>query len=115
MEGNKLKLTVYCKAFDLLSIPKLLHKLSYLGISGKLFEILKSHLTGRQQRVKVESASSRLKSIVSGVPQGSVLGPFLFIVFINDLPSVFEPNVCHKLFADDLKSKNKININNEKK
>ena len=68
-----------------------------------MLECIKSFLTGRSQRVIVGDAISSSLSVVSGVPQGSVLGPFLFLLFINDLPNVFNSETRSKLFADDAK------------
>jgi hypothetical protein len=91
------------KAFDKVSVLKLLHKLEHLGISGVLLQYIKSFLTNRTQSVRIDRVQSSFQNVISGVPQGSVLGPFLFLLFINDLPDIFDPTFCSKLFADDLK------------
>jgi len=97
----------FAKAFDVVSIPKLLLKLEKFGIGGLVLSCITSFLTGRSQRVKLGSVFSESLHLVSGVPQGSVLGPFLFILYINDLPNVVDVDLQSKLFADDLKLYNK--------
>ena len=79
-----------------------MHKLQELGIAGKLLEWIRSFLTGRRQRVRVDGVMSEWIEITSGIPQGSVLGPILFVIFINDMPGKVIFNTC-KLFADDSK------------
>ena len=81
---------------------RLLVKLKNIGIKGNVLNWIESFLTGRKQCVIVEGQQSRWKSVVSGIPQGSVIGPILFVCFINDLPTKVKYNVC-KLFADDCK------------
>ena len=68
---------------------------------GKVLDVIKDFLIGRTFRVSVQGEFSSFKDILSGIPQGSVLGPLLFILFINDLPDCLESSV--KIFADDLK------------
>ena len=92
------------KAFDKVSVQKLLHKLNGFGVTGNIFECIKSFLTNRRQSVRIASVQSSFQQVISGVPQGSVLGPFLFLLFINDLPDIFDNSVSAKLFADDLKA-----------
>lgn len=90
------------KAFDTVSHPKLLHKLHTYGISGKLLGWLKAFLSNRSQNVVVDSVQSHPGDVISGIPQGSVLGPLMFLIFINDIPHVFRSSNV-KLFADDCK------------
>ena len=89
------------KAFDSVPHKRLVEKLNSYGIQGNLKTWLSNFLTNRQQRVVVNGEASDWQEVLSGIPQGSILGPILFIIFINDLPSVVG-NVC-KLFADDCK------------
>ena len=85
------------KAFDRVPHNRLILKLKCLGINGKVLDVI----NGRTFRVSVEGKFSSLKDVLSGIPQGSVLGPLLFILFINDLPDCIRSTV--KIFADDLK------------
>ena len=96
--------TVYLdfrKAFDSVPHKRLIKKLEGYGIKGILLEWFKNFLNGRQQRVVINGKTSDWTYVSSGIPQGSILGPILFIIFINDLTGVVG-NVC-KLFADDCK------------
>ena len=100
----KVLYTDFSKAFDVVSGPKLLYKLNKYGINGKLYECIESFLTDRSQSVKVGLAVSSSRKLLSGVVQGSVLGPLLFILFINDITNTLKSDVSAKLFADDFKS-----------
>ena len=91
----------FAKAFDKVSHAKLIHKLTACGVNQILVRWIKAFLTNRRQRVVIGDNYSCWEEVLSGVPQGSVLGPLLFIIFINDLPKLL--NHLSKLFADDCK------------
>jgi sarcosine oxidase/L-pipecolate oxidase len=88
------------KAFDKVSHTALVNKLANYGIRGSLLNWFSHYLHGRQQRVITLGATSSKKPISSGVPQGSILGPILFLLYINDLPDAIE-NSKVACFADD--------------
>ena len=87
------------KAFDKVWHKGLIFKLKQNGISGPLLNVLTNYLSNRMQRVVVNGSQSNFLPIESGVPQGSVLGPLLFLVFINDLQKNIQSKI--KFFADD--------------
>ena len=91
----------FAKAFDKVPHQRLLFKLRQYGISGNTYNWIESFLNSRKQSVRVMDQYSRKATVRSGVPQGSVLGPILFLIFINDLPSNIRSKI--KLFADDTK------------
>ena len=89
------------KAFDTVDHEILIKKLSHYGIRGIPLNIMRSYLSNRYQSVSVNGFESNLLSVPVGVPQGSVLGPLLFSIYINDLPNSLEDGTCVVMFADD--------------
>ena len=91
----------FAKAFDTVAHRRLLGKLQAYGIEGKLYDWIKEFLTGRSQVVRVNGSSSISAAVVSGIPQGSVLGPLLFVIYINDILDNVKSDGL--LYADDTK------------
>ncbi|EFA12688.1 RNA-directed DNA polymerase from mobile element jockey-like Protein [Tribolium castaneum] len=88
------------KAFDCVNHDILLNKLQYYALNNNSLLLLKSYLSNRKQFVYLNGYTSALTDIVNGVPQGSVFGPLLFLIFINDLPHAYS-NGHTVLFAGD--------------
>ena len=89
----------FSKAFDRVPHARLLKKLDHYGVRGGTHSWIKAFLSNRTQQVVVDGATSDPEAVISGVPQGSVLGPILFLAFINDLPQQVSSKT--RLFADD--------------
>ena len=101
----------FAKAFDKVSHPHLINKLKSYGISDPLIEWINNFLSGRKQRVVIDGHESNWLEVTSGVPQGSILGPLMFLVYITDLPSSVTSNV--DLFADDSVIHRQISTSND--
>ena len=94
----------FSKAFDSVNHDLILLKLKYyFGIEGRLLKFIENYLSGRNQCVVMDNAKSSYKPVLSGVPQGSILGPIFFVMFINDLPACLSQGTSIALYADDTK------------
>ena len=102
--------TDFQKAFDSVPHRRLMRKVSACGIGGKLFRWINEFLANRTQRVVINGEKSQEGNVTSGIPQGSVLGPILFVIYINDLPANVKSQV--KMFADDTKLFTRVDVPN---
>ena len=99
---SEITLAIFCdlsKAFDVISHEILLNKLNNYGIRGNVNNWFRSYLTNRSQFVDIDGHSSSLLNIQCGVPQGSILGPLLYLIYVNDIPNSCNGNILS--FADD--------------
>ena len=97
----------FSRAFDVVPHRLLVHKLQSFGINGRLLKWFECYLMNRKQKVVLNGVSSQSRDVTSGVPQGSILGPLLFLLYVNDLPNVVDSLMS--LFADDSKIARVIN------
>jgi retron-type reverse transcriptase len=93
--------TDFQKAFDKVPHKRLIKKIENYGITNPILSWIQDFLTRRYQQVSINGETSNQKEVTSGIPQGSVLGPILFVIYINDLPEAVESAAY--LFADDTK------------
>ena len=102
-KGKQLDVIIldFSKAFDTVPHQRLLGKLQHYGINSNLLDWIQAFLVGRTQAVLVDGIKSREEAVLSGVPQGTVLGPLLFLLYINDMPAIVHADTRCRLFADD--------------
>ena len=91
----------FMKAFDKVPHQRLIMKLESYGIGGATLEWIKAFLVNRKQRVMINGIASEWTNVTSGVPQGSVLGPIILVLYINDLPDVVDADSNIYMFAGD--------------
>jgi len=94
-------LTDFEKAFDRVPHNRLISKLYSYNINEDIIKWIKAYLENRVQRIRINSCLSNWANVVSGIPQGSILGPLLFIIYINELPNIWDSQLF--LYADDAK------------
>ena len=98
----------FTKAFDKVSHKHLCTKLHYYGIRDPILDWIKDFISNRSQQVILDGCSSESLPVTSGVPQGTVLGPLLFLCFVNDIPDCVSSNI--RLYADDILLYRTINV-----
>ena len=103
LDINNIPLNIFLdlsKAFDSLDHAILLYKLKYYGVTGTPLQLIKSYLTDRNQFVQIDNTQSSILHLKTGVPQGSILGPLLFLIYINDFPCA-STYFSFIMYADD--------------
>lgn len=112
-EGDSLDVVYldFSKAFDSVPHRRLIEKMKALGIDGPIMKWCEAFLHERRQRVTIRGSKSEWAEVTSGVPQGSVIGPLMFVIYVNDMPGIVEGYL--KLFADDAKLFRRVTNRNE--
>ncbi|CAB3247271.1 unnamed protein product [Arctia plantaginis] len=104
MDGGQKVLGIFldiAKAFDTVSVPNLMSKMESLGIRGVPLDLFKDYLSERTQRVRIGDYLSDERVLTYGTPQGSVIGPTLFLIYVNDIGMLTLPKGRAVMFADD--------------
>ena len=96
----------FSKAFDFVPHSRLIQKLENLGIRGQILSWISAFLQDRRQRVLLKNGTSDWEPVISGVPQGSIIGPVLFLLYVNNLPDTTQNTA--KMFADNTKLYSRI-------
>ena len=103
MDTNEIRLNIFLdlsKAFDTIDHTILKNKLKYYGLKGSTLHLFQSYLNNRKQYTEIEDTTSTILPIYVGVSQGSILGPILFIIYVNDLPQ-YSNKFDFIMYADD--------------
>ena len=100
-KGADLLILDFSKAFDTVPPRRLLHKIQHYEVTGRTNRWISSWLCHRQQRVVLDGSASSYSPVLFGVPQGTVLGPLMFLLYVNDIGAKVSPQTTIKLFADD--------------
>jgi len=114
MDKNNCPINIFMdlsKAFDTLNHEILLYKLKYYGFNDISLKLMQSYISNRTQYIELDNIKSDVLEITCGVPQGSILGPLLFIIYMNDLPYITKC-LTPVIYADDTTMFTTININN---
>ena len=112
LDSSKLLLLDLYSAFDTLNHLIIINRIKYLGIEGSHLKWLTSFITNRTSHVKINDFMSPPTQIHNGVPQGSVLGPLLFLIYVCPISNIFHkyPNISYHIYADDIQLLLKLHI-----